>query len=416
MKGVLRWIVSNLGLMALSLILAALVWVVAVEQDNPTSEERYRTPIPIEFTGLPEGMVFYAPSHEQAYVTVRAPESVWDILRAEDFRAVVDLSGLQAGEHRLEVDASIAQEPAMVRRVEPELVTVYMEPIAEGEVPVAVEVEGSAALGFIARQPEVTPITVTIRGPASHVDQVTEGVASVSISGARADLEGEFALEPVDDSGERVSYVTLSPSKVAVRVPVDQLRGFRDLTVRVPLEGTVAQGYRISNIMVDPPVVTVSGRQDAIDQIPGFLETVPLSVEGAWENVEAEMPLVVNEGVSLIGMEEPTVNVTVFVVPEQGSVTVDREITLQGWTPGITVTVAPTAVQVILSGPLPVLDQLQQGDVLAVIDLFGLTAGTYSIEPRVVVVPQEILVDSVVPASVQVEIKQVDLTPTPEGE
>jgi hypothetical protein len=163
-------------------------------------------------------------------------------------------------------------------------------------------------------------------------------------------------------------------------------------------------------------VVTVSGRQDAIDEIPGYLETVPLNVEGARENVEAELPLVVNEGVSLIGMEEPTVEVTVFVVPEQGSVTVDREVDLQGWTPGITVTVAPTTVQVILSGPLPVLDQLQQGDVLAVIDLFGLTAGTYSIEPRIVVVPQEITVDSVVPSSVQVEIRQVDLTPTPKGE
>jgi YbbR domain-containing protein len=416
MKGALRWFISNLGLMVLSLILAMLVWLVAVEQDNPTSEERFRAPISIEFTGLSEDMVFYAPSHEQVYVTVRAPESVWGILRSEDFRAVVDLSGLGPGEHQLEVDVSVAQQPAMVRKIEPETVTVYVESVAQAEAPVDVEVEGSAALGFIARQPEVSPVTVTVQGPSSHVDLVAEVVAEVSISGARADLEGEFTLEPLDEDGEPVSFVTLSPSKAAVRVPIDQLRGFRDLTVRVPLEGAVASGYRISNIMVDPPVVTVSGRQDAIDEIPGYLETVPLNVEGARENVEAELPLVVNEGVSLIGMEEPTVEVTVFVVPEQGSVTVDREVDLQGWTPGITVTVAPTTVQVILSGPLPVLDQLQQGDVLAVIDLFGLTAGTYSIEPRIVVVPQEITVDSVVPSSVQVEIRQVDLTPTPKGE
>jgi YbbR domain-containing protein len=414
MKGVLRWIWSNIGLLLLSLVLAVLVWVVAVEQDNPTAEERFRAPIPVQVVGLPSGMVSYGQSHGEVYVTVRAPESVWSILRTEDFRAEVDLSGLGPGEHEVPVDVSVVQQPAMVRKVEPDVITIYLEPVAQAAVPVDVRIEGSAALGFIARQPEPNPVTVTVQGPESYVAQVAEAVARVSVEGGRADVEGEFDLEPLDVDGNWVPYVRLSPPEALVRVPVDQLRGFRDVTVRVPLEGSVASGYRISNIVAEPPVVTVSGRQDAIDSIPGYLETTPLNVEGAWENVTQQLPLVVNEGVSLVGMESPFITVTVFVVPEEGSATVERQITLQGWTPGITATVAPTMVEIILSGPLPVLDRLREGDVLAVVDLFGLTPGTYSIEPRVVIVPQEVAVDSVVPTSVQVEIRQMPLTPTPQ--
>lgn len=412
MKSVLRWVVANVGLFFLSLLLALLVWVVAVEQDNPTSEERYRSPVPVVFTGLPEGMVFYDPTDTQVYVTLRAPESVWDVLNLDHFYAVVDLSGLEEGEHRLPIEVSVDREPVMIRQVEPEAITIQLERVAQTSALVDVRIAGDTARGYVARHREVTPLTVTVSGPASYVAQVADVVAQVSVEGVRADVEGEFALEPRDVEGAIVPYVDLSPAQVAVRVPVDQMRGFRDLTVSARLEGQVASGYRISSITVDPDVVTVFGSQDELDQIPGYLETIAVNIEGAWENVEERIPLDVPEGVSLIDMDEPLVTVQVFIVPQEGSVTLERRVEVQGWTPGITATVAPTMVQVILSGPLPILERLQEEDVLVVVDLFGLTPGSYSLEPRVIVVPQEVVADSVVPANVQVEIR-VEGTPTP---
>ena len=94
--------------------------------------------------------------------------------------------------------------------------------------------------------------------------------------------------------------------------------------------------------------------------------------------------------------------------------TVRRPVEIQGLAPGLTATVAPEEVEVILNGPLPVLEELRPEDVRVLVDLFGLNAGRYSLEPQVVVTPQGVVVGAVLPATVQVEIS-LPVTPTPGG-
>ena len=85
---------------------------------------------------------------------------------------------------------------------------------------------------------------------------------------------------------------------------------------------------------------------------------------------------------------------------------------LQGLRPGLTATVSLETVEVILSGPLPMLETLEAGDVRVVLELFDLPHGTHQIEPQVVV-PEGLTAQSIIPATVQVEIF-VSPTPTPE--
>jgi YbbR domain-containing protein len=84
----------------------------------------------------------------------------------------------------------------------------------------------------------------------------------------------------------------------------------------------------------------------------------------------------------------------------------------QGLGPGLAANVSPETVQVILGGPLPVLEALEAGDVRIVLDLFKLPIGTHQIEPQVVV-PERVTAQSINPATVQVEIlASTTLTPT----
>jgi YbbR domain-containing protein len=189
------------------------------------------------------------------------------------------------------------------------------------------------------------------------------------------------------------------------------MSGFRDVAVTARLTGQVASGYRISGITVDPPVVTVYGAPEVISRIPGYLETAPLDLENTKESLEVRLPLVAPEGVSLL-MKEPVVVVRVTVVPIEGSMTVRRPVEVQGLAPGLTATVAPEEVEVILNGPLPVLEELRPEDVRVLVDLFNLTPGQYSREPQVVVTPSGVTVGAILPATVQVEIS-LPVTPTP---
>ncbi len=413
MKKALRWLANNAALILLSLALATLLWAVAVEQKDPSSERSYASAIPIDVVGMPEGMVILNQSAAQVYVTLRAPDSIWRSLRLDEISATVDLSDLGEGAHQLPVRVQVEREPVMIRRVEPAVVTIQLEHMAEVVMPVEVHIRGSTAMGYVAQPAIFSPLTVTVSGPASLVGQVARVVAEVSVASARATVDSAVALEARDAYGAVIDRVAINPPQASVVVPIEKLGSFRELVVRTELEGAVAAGYRIASVTVEPAVVTVFGREELISQLPGYLDTAPLNVEGARGDIQVELDLMVPEGISLLGVERPVVSVRVVVVPLEGSVTLRRQVEIEGLGAGITATVAPTMVEVILSGPLPALESLQEGDVRVIVDLFERGPGSYSLTP-LVVLPPGITAEAILPASVQVEVVSLP-TPTPEG-
>jgi len=71
-------------------------------------------------------------------------------------------------------------------------------------------------------------------------------------------------------------------------------------------------------------------------------------------------------------------------------------------------------VDVILSGPVPVLNTLSPTDVRVVVDLTGYEAGTYQFIPEVIILPEQVEKVSMLPSTVEVTIT-VALTPTQSG-
>jgi YbbR domain-containing protein len=409
MKATLRWIVTNSPLMVLALILGILAWVVAVEEGDPTVEELFSEVIPIELSDLPEGMMIVGEFDEYVEVTVRAPQSVWNSLKAEDFTIFVDLVNLNAGEHQVPIECTLDKHPALVVSIEPEYVTLKLEPRAEQTVPVQVETRGEPTLGYLMHTLTVVPDQVTVSGPSTYVARVVKATTQVSVQDASADIEGEYDVRIRDSEGRSVPYVTWSVDKVHVRIPVELSIRYRPLVVKVVLTGEYAAGYRITEIAVEPSSVTVFGAPGIVAALPGFIETEPISLEGAQDDVVAQPSLNVPPNVSVIMDGQPIV--TVSIEPIQSSQTAVITPEIQGLNPGFTFTVSPDTVEVILSGPLPLLDTLEPDDVRVVLDIFDLSVGTHQIEPQIVV-PEGVTAQSINPATVQVEIF-VEQTPTP---
>jgi YbbR domain-containing protein len=410
MKAVLRWLAGSTPLMVLSLILAALAWVVAVEEGDPTIEQLYSQPVPITPSELAEGMIIVGEFEERAQVTVRAPQSVWNSLRTDDFTTTVDLMGLDAGVHRVPVEIALNRQPSRIISFEPRYVTLEVQPEIQQIMPVRVQVEGEPILGYLIQAPIVIPRQVTITGPSTYVTRVVEVFTDVSVQDASDDIEGEFRLQFQDSEGQAIPYVALTPEIVNVRIPVEPSGYYRALAVKVVLEGQVAPGYRITDISVEPPTVTVFGTPSVIAALPGFIETEPIDMEGAQVDVVERPALSAPSNVAVVSGQQP-VEVNVAVEAIQSGLTVEVTPEIQGLGPNLTATVSPETVEVILSGPLPLLETLEANDVRVVLDLFGLPLGTHQIEPQVVV-PAGLTAQSILPPTVQVDVF-VALTPTP---
>lgn len=411
MKAALRWLAGNIPLMALSLILASLAWVVAVEEEDPALQERYSQPISITLSGLPDGMVVVGEFNERVQPTVYAPRSVLQALTVDDFRATVDLSGLGTGVHHVAVQVALNKGPARLVRVEPEeYVTLELEPEAEQIVPVRVQIEGETTLGYLMRAPTIVPRQATVSGPRSYVERVVEAVTVVSVEDAEADVEGEISLQLRDGEGRPVPHVAVTPDAASVRIPIELSGYYRPLPIKVVLEGQIAPGYRITNVSVEPPTVTVFGAVDTIEALPGYIETEPINVEGAQADVIARPALSVPVNVAVVPGRQP-VEIRAAIEAIQSSLTIQIKPEIQGLGPGLTATTSLEAVEVILSGPLPLLEMLEPKDIRVELDLFELSPGTHQIEPNVIV-PEGVTAESILPATIQVEIIRAP-TPTP---
>ncbi len=417
----LRRVLQSLSTMALSVILATMVWFVAVREQNPPIEDDYGESISLEVENLPPDTVIFGDVPDRVTLRLRAPQSSWEELSPAKFRTWIDLENLTPGLHDVPVNVDVSDRSVVILETRPGSVNVRLEPLVEGQFAIDLELVDTAPLGYIARTPVVEPITATVSGPATVVNQVAQVWGEAYLRGAKETVERSVDLAARDAEGNVLKGLTITPSKAHVVVPVDQRFGYRDVSVSVVIVGEVASGYWISNIVVNPSTVTVVGGPSTLNKLPGFVETSDVDVTDATDDIVERVPLDLPAGVSVVQPEaQGTDNaggvlVTVDVSAIEGGKTVQRPVTFQGLLETRSAAASPSAVDVILSGPLPKLQSLTARDVKVIADLFDLDPGVHKVE-LTVVVPEGLRVESVLPDTVEVEIKvgqSQSPTPTP---
>ncbi len=407
-----KWFFPNLRTFILAFGLALAVWVSAVTAADPDEIRLYPRSVNIEIIGQNPGMVILGSVPRQLTVTLRAPRSVWNKLTSvdESIRAVMDLSGLSAGEHIVAVQVQIPERPVKIISLSPETVNVTLEPLASRTLPVDLALVGEPAIGYKTSEASLSPHEVVISGPESLVAQVARVEAVLNINGARETIDSTIDLKTVDNDGNSINGLHFAPKELQVLLPIAQQGGYRDLAVKVAVRGQVSDGYRLTNVSVYPPIVTVfSSDPSLVNAMPGFVDTETLSLSNVSQNVETGLALLLPEGVSVVG--EQTVRVQVMVAAIQGSLSLSNmPVELVGIDPATQASISPENVDIILSGPLPLLDKLTAGDVKILVDLTGLAAGTHQVTPNVQILINEIQVESLNPGTIEVIISPA--TPT----
>lgn len=397
----LRWILNQLGLIVTALVFAIIVWAVATSEENPQHEAIFADAIALEVSS-PSSLVVSQQSAETVRVRVRAPQASWDQLQRASFHAIVDLKSFGVGRFEVPVKVSVDDTRATVQSVEPSTIAVTIEPAKSRFIDAHAQVLDEAPLGYTFKPPTLSQAQVTVSGPASLVDQVSEVVADVFLRGARSPIEREAPLVARDAQGKEIKGVSISPGSVIAKITVEQRVGFKDVSIKTVLRGNVAAGYWVSNIVVTPSTATVVGSADALAKVSGFVETAPIDVNGATADIGSRAVLALPDGVSVLNSD--AINVRVSVTAILSGQTVRRKIALQGLRTGLTATISPDSVDVIVSGPLPSLQALPPEAALVVLDATGLGAGIYPLKPRVLGVNDPLKVQSLVPDTIQLII------------
>lgn len=413
-----HWLVTNFRTFLWALVMAVAVWISAVTAADPDEVRLFPASIPVEIVGQDTALVITGTYPEQISLTLRAPKSVWNRLTTEEnsVRAVMDLSGLVAGQHAVDIQVQIVIRPVRIISVTPTSATIQLEPLVIRSIPVDLTLSGQPAIGYQAGETSLDESTAVVAGPESIINKVVKVRASVILSGAREAIDQVYPLEVLDERNLPLLGVTITPENVHVTIPISQQGGYRDMAVKVVVRGQVASGYRLTGISVFPPIVTVfSSDPQLVNSLPGIVETAALDLNGASDDISTRLTLNLPAGISVVG--EQAVLTQVSIAPIQSSLTLSgKKVEIIGLPAGLLAQVAPETVDVILSGPLPLLDTLSSQDVRVVLDLTGLSAGTHQLNPRVEILIADINIESMLPATVEVTLTQLGaptITATP---
>jgi YbbR domain-containing protein len=402
----MKWFFRNLRTLILALILALAVWVSAVTAADPDEVREYPRPVALQIIGQDPGLVIVGSVPSQVTVTLRAPHSVWNLLNTSDnqVRAILDLSGLQAGDHLVTIQPYVTARPVRVVSISLQNLEINLEPLATISLPIQLSMRGEPAIGFEAGKPNLEPSEAILSGPQSQIEKAVRVHADLSIAGLRQDLQTSLAVRVVDLAGKAVTGLTVSPENVQVNLPITQQGGYRDIAVKVTVRGQQAGGYRVTNISVFPPVITVYSQNPAIvKDLPGYVETEPLNLNGESQNVDSHLKLNLPPGVTIVGNQ--TVQVQVGISAIEGSLSLTGiPVEVTGLAFGLAAHISPSLVDVILTGPLPVLDKLTPGDIKFVVDLTGLDSGTHQATPQAQILLADIRLQSLNPGTIEVTI------------
>ncbi|HSB91252.1 MAG TPA: CdaR family protein [Anaerolineales bacterium] len=408
-----RWLSENAEPLILAFILSLVVWLAGVNSSDPIEEGLFPDAVAIEYLGPSDGFVTTGNLPTEATVSLRAPASVWTGLTADDLHVQVDLQGLGAGTHSVVVRASVKISSARVRSVDPASINVTIEQQATRAVPVRIEVTGEPATRYRLGDATTSTQQVTVSGPASNVGEVVEAVARVPLAGQDSIVLRTVELVPRNAAGIDVRGVTLTPSQVSVEVPIALPGGYRSVAVIPLVTGQVLPGYYVTNMSVSPPTVTVfASSPSAVEALPGFVQTEAISLDGASQSIERRVSLALPGGFSLV--DEQSVLVQVTIAPIQSSLTISREVEVVGLESGLFARPSVEHISVILTGSLPVLEQLRPEDVRIILDLQGLQPGVHQVAPESIVLPSAVRVQTIIPDLIEVTISRTPFgTPTP---
>jgi YbbR domain-containing protein len=403
-------VLPQLGLLLLSLLLALITWTFVIERTNPARQELFED-VALRVENIPPGVTLSAEPPANVSVTAQTTNSLLPSLRSSSFQASINLAGLAPGIHSVPVQVSTTIPRVWVLSVEPPTIDVEVTPIVTKTMAVNIVVPDRDELSPAYRVvgvPFAEPAEVQVIGAASVVEQVTQVQAEIFLGNATATLKRTRPLQALDALNRVINGVSLEPKQVEVNVLIQRQLNARNVAVRPVTSGVPPDGYRLSGLTVTPPEVTLQGSVEQLGQVDNVVDTLPVDISQATGDLNLQVPLALPSNVQALDSRgEPirTVTVQAQVVPRNSYLLVSRPVELLGISPSITATVNPSQVDLIISGPAPIVSQIEKepGLIKVLVDLVGVDPPQRLTRLLTIAAPDEIQVQ-VIPESVQVTL------------
>lgn len=405
MMDFLKRVLKLLPIFFTALILAVIVWISSVSSSDPNEVVSYTSPVPLTVLGQNPDYLITQQSASDLTITLKAPRSVHNQITRNfnQISARINLSGLTSGTYDLVPEVDMANfRPVQVLEVSPAEISITLEQMATKTFDISLLQTGNLPISYEAGEAVLSSESVELLGPQSKVSEVNDVVASVDLSNTTTTITRVIELRPIDRRGNLVEGVSLNPTSVTVEVPIRQLVGYRNVFIKIVTTGTIAQGYHLTGLLVNPPNVTIYASDPALaDEMPAFLDTTPINLSGAYEDFSMNVELQLQVGIVVVGNQQVTVEVGIEAI-QSSTQFVGVPVEIINLDIGLTVNISPDIVDLYISGPMNLLEELTADNIRVTLDLSNRSPGTYQLSPEIFLNDDQLRLDSILPGTIEV--------------
>ena len=390
---------NNLSLKVISVLIACVIWILVSGTVDPVRTNVRYSGVKVEVKN--DGYILdagksYQIADEYQTVTVYVTGKKSVVEGRTDIAVEADLTQI------VNMDTNPAYVPVTLKSVSgiseedvtiiPKTIPVTIEDTVTKEFLVTGMSTGTPGSGYVVGECTTDPEKIQIQGPESVVNKIKSVVATVSADGMTMDATKKAKITLIDQNGEPMSEEYLQFFNISDDHYVNVLMKLwrDDVKIKANYSGTPAKGYQVDKITTTPETISIAGSEAALKkledngntlEIPGEL----INVDGINSDLEANVKLsaLISEEDELKIPEEvgQSVAVKVSILP-YGSREYDLKtdaIQIQGLASDLRASYNKDKISIRVKGTEANLDALKTGDIKAVIDLTGKTAGEYTI-------------------------------------
>ncbi len=409
-RGLKTFFTKNIAIKVISLVFAMLLWGYVMMTQNPTRVKVVQN-VPVNIEGeadLTTRKLIICGDRaallEDISVRVRTELTSYADLSADDITASVNLSSISSkGKHTLKI--SVKSSTGQVVSYTPSQIEIEVDTLATRSVPVEVRREGELPEGYWAGDVQLSSPTVELQGAAADLMQIAKAVAVIDLTDRTESVNESMVLTLYDQEGNEVSASILFGSMATAVVKLQILPSKIvpiDVDAAIVGKDAIPENFEIAGYgtSIENNLVRIVGSAEALAEVES-LSLEPLDVAGLTESVQQDLPIIVPEGVRVIGGSTMNVQVTIREKTDTLTLT-ELPVEIVGLTRKQKATLDRETVDISLNGRVSLINGITRGDVKVYADVTGLAAGTHAVKLAVQIDGED------VPAELQVVFAETD--------
>lgn len=376
-----KWITNNLGLKILALFVSVGLWIIAININDPVSENTYTVNVTLQNSGVlsSAGKYFEVKDNsDRIKVVVRGTRTALSQFNQTDIVATADMSKITE-DNLVPIELSTTKQSDKIEgiRSESQYVKLVLEDVRRLQMPIEVKVLNDPADGYILGATQTSQNVVILSGPESIINQVESAAVEIDVSGATTDVKISLPIHLYSEEDDIIDTSKVNMSVQEISTTASILQKAVVPLIAIP-QGTPTQGYVLNGIIEGLPTeITIAGKSNIVSKIPYIDISESLDVNDIYQDTSYEINIndYLPDGVSLVGTvgNNGILDISVGVDKEsEKTIVLDPEaIQVIGVPEGFSATVSDLEndVEVPVSGLKSLLDAVDESKLVPIINV-----------------------------------------------